>query len=80
MRMNLDDSGVPQSVTVLGDGQMGLVMAQIAAQAGCGRVVLWCHEEAAASRLAQTRTSPRLELVELDPAVRVAAAAGEAEG
>lgn len=78
--MNLDDSGVPQSVTVLGDGQMGLVMAQIAAQAGCGRVVLWCHEEAAASRLAQTRTSPRLELFELDPSVRVTADAGEALG
>lgn len=78
--MKQDDSGMLGSVTVLGDGQMGLVMSQIAALAGCERVVLWCHNDAEASRLAQSRTSPRLELFDLDERVKVTADAQEALG
>lgn len=78
--MNQDDASVLRSVTVLGSGQMGLVMAQIAAQAGCERVVLWCHDDGEASRLAQSRKSTRLEVFELDERVRVTADAHEAMG
>ena len=49
------------NITILGDGQMGLVCAAVlAGQMSAGRVVLWSHERASADRLEQTRESSRL--------------------
>ena len=59
-------------LAVIGDGQMGLVMAQIAAaQPFEPRVTLWCHDPESASSLSQTRTSSRLPMISLDEAITV---------
>jgi glycerol-3-phosphate dehydrogenase (NAD(P)+) len=63
---------IPRSVTVLGPGQMGLVMAAIAAaEPAVERVTLWCHTEREAEEIGQRRTSPRLRVFELDARVHV---------
>ena len=72
----------PRRITVLGDGQMALVCAQILTGADdadrpadggppAPEVVLWGHDAGALSRLAQTRKSPRLEHLMLADEVRV---------
>ncbi len=65
-----DASSLPV-VTVLGPGQMGLVCAGLLATSGACRVMLWGHTEAEIGRLAQTRTSPRLEGFRLADDVQV---------
>jgi glycerol-3-phosphate dehydrogenase len=47
-------------VVIAGDGQMGLVMAAAALEAGAGRVVVWGPFEDSVAALRATRTSPRL--------------------
>ncbi|MCA9292711.1 MAG: NAD(P)-dependent glycerol-3-phosphate dehydrogenase [Phycisphaerales bacterium] len=66
-------------ITIIGDGQMGLVLAAVAA-AGDGQpaITLWSHDADEASALAQTRRSARLPHFELDPIVRVTADASRA--
>lgn len=64
--------GRVRHVAVVGDGQMGLVMAGIAAASpSVERVTLWCHEERHAEDLAQSRVSRRLDHFKLDPSVLV---------
>jgi len=61
-------------LAVIGDGQMGLVMAHIAAaQPFEPRVSIWCHDPESASSLAQTRRSNRLPMVTFDPSVTITA-------
>jgi len=47
-------------VVIAGDGQMGLVMAGAALEAGAGEVVVWGPFEASVEALQTTRESPRL--------------------
>lgn len=62
----------PQRITILGDGQMGLVMASVLAnQPFAPRVTLWAHDPLAVAELAQTRRGPRLEQITLPPGVRI---------
>lgn len=62
----------PRRISVLGDGQMGLVMAALLAnQPGAPRVTLWAHDPLAVSSLAQTRRGPRLNAVVLPDRVFV---------
>ncbi len=71
----------PQRVTIVGDGQMGLVMASLLAQQPePARVCLWGHEARAIESLAQTRRSERLPEVVLPDAVRVTSRDDEALG
>ncbi len=59
-------------ITILGDGQMGLVCAAIlASQPGVGRIALWCHDRRDAEVLAQTRRSARLPMITLPARVEV---------
>lgn len=53
-------SNVQSSIVVAGDGQMGLAMAAIAAEAGAGRVVVWGPFSESIAALNLTRESPRL--------------------
>ncbi|MEO0716850.1 MAG: NAD(P)-binding domain-containing protein, partial [Planctomycetota bacterium] len=65
------EGGVRPRASVLGSGQMGLVCADLLAQAGCS-VRMWTHDADEAGALAQTRRSDRLEGFELVESVRVA--------
>ena len=65
------EGGTRPRACVLGSGQMGLVCADLLAQAGCG-VRMWTHDADEAGALAQTRRSERLEGFELVESVRVA--------
>jgi glycerol-3-phosphate dehydrogenase (NAD(P)+) len=66
-----------RQVTVIGDGQFGLVLASLAA--GCGHTVrLWGAFPEDLAVLAATRRSPRLPELELDPAIVVEPDAGRA--
>ncbi|MCA9282526.1 MAG: NAD(P)-dependent glycerol-3-phosphate dehydrogenase [Phycisphaerales bacterium] len=61
-----------QSVAIVGDGQMGLVLASILATSPAPvAITLWGHDPDEISRLAQTRRSPRLSGVELPDSIRV---------
>ncbi len=63
-------------LAIIGDGQMGLVMARIAAaQPFEPRVTLWCHDPDSASSLSQTRKSSRLPMVTLDESITVTGSA-----
>ncbi len=82
---NPDSHETPQTVTILGLGQMGLCCAAMLAgpdpAAGSGprpAVRLWGHDETEVGRLSQTRTSDRLPGYELPPEVRVALSDKEA--
>ena len=68
------------NISIIGDGQMGLVLAAVAAAEGDAdpAIALWSHDADDASALAQTRRSPRLPGFELDPIVRVTAEARRA--
>jgi len=68
---------MPRQVTVIGDGQFGLVLASLAASRGHS-VRLWGAFPADLAALAATRRSPRLPEFELDPAVVVEPNAGRA--
>lgn len=60
------------NITIVGDGQMGLVCAAVlASQQHTGRVTLWGHEPRAIETLEQTRTSPRLAGLKLPARVKV---------
>jgi len=59
-----------RTVTVIGDGQMGLVMAD-AFQRGDSNVRVWGPFPENVQALAATRRSPRLEGMEIDPAIRI---------
>lgn len=59
-----------EHLTILGDGQMGLVCAAILAQRGVGSVTLWGHDRSDIDALAQTRRSARLSGFILPEAVR----------
>ncbi len=66
-------------ITVIGDGQMGLVLAAVAAVSDSApAIALWSHDPADASALGQSRRSPRLAAFELDPIIRVTANARKA--
>ncbi|HVZ94820.1 MAG TPA: NAD(P)H-dependent glycerol-3-phosphate dehydrogenase [Phycisphaerales bacterium] len=59
-------------ITILGDGQMGLVCAAIlSGQPGAGRISLWSHDARDAERLQQTRKSSRLPMIRLADRVEV---------
>ncbi len=68
---------MPENVTILGCGQMGLVCAGILTDASraepAPRVTMWGHPPAEAEALAQTRTSERLAGFRLHDAVTVTA-------
>ena len=65
-----EDKHAVGRVTVIGDGQMGLVMAD--ALHASGRAVrLWGPFEETVQALARTRTSDRLPGFELDPGIQV---------
>ncbi len=66
---------MPQTqIAIIGDGQMGLVCAAVLAQhPEQPGVTLWGYESGPIHDLAQTRVSPRLDMVRLPPAVRVTA-------
>ncbi len=73
------ETDIPRSVTVLGAGQMGLVMAAIAAaEPRVERVTLWCHTEREAEDVGQSRKSRRLRVFELDERVHVTPSARRA--
>ncbi len=67
-----------ERVAILGDGQMGLVMAAVLAERGGVEIRLWGHSELDVQPLAQTRRSPRLKGLELPEEVRVTADEAEA--
>jgi glycerol-3-phosphate dehydrogenase (NAD(P)+) len=67
-----------ERVAILGDGQMGLVLAAVLAEGGTAEVRLWGHDELEIQPLAQSRRSPRLKGLELPGSVRVTADAAEA--
>jgi len=58
-------------VAILGDGQMGLVLAAVLAERGGVEARLWGHDQMEVERLALGRRSPRLAGVELDDSIRV---------
>lgn len=64
-----------QPITILGDGQMGLFCASLLANqppsVDAGPVTLWGYESKPVLALAQTRVSPRLEMVRMPESVRV---------
>lgn len=66
---------MPLPITILGDGQMGLFCAALLANQpetlGIGHVTLWGYESKPILALAQTRVSPRLDMVRLPERVRV---------
>lgn len=66
---------MPLPITILGDGQMGLFCASLLANQpealNIGQVTLWGHESKPILALAQTRVSPRLDMVRLPERVRV---------
>lgn len=63
---------MPEQITILGDGQMGLVCASVLAGRGdVGGVTLWGYESKPVLALAQTRVSPRLPMVTIPERVRV---------
>lgn len=74
------------TITILGDGQMGLVCASTLLIGGTGRapdadrptVRLWGHRSDEVNRLRQTRRSARLEHLELPEPVQVRAEEAEA--
>jgi glycerol-3-phosphate dehydrogenase (NAD(P)+) len=69
----------PATVAIMGDGQMGLVLASLLAQkTDAPEVRLWGFDERSVNALAQTRTTPRLEGFALPDAVRVVPDPGEA--
>lgn len=62
----------PRRVAIMGDGQMGLVLASLlTAQERGPEVRMWGHDGRSLARLAQTRTSPRLGGFHLPDEVRV---------
>ena len=64
-----DDAG---RIAILGDGQMGLVLAaQLVQQQGAPDIRLWGHDQAEVGQLAQERRSDRLPGIELPGEVRV---------
>ena len=65
------------SVTVVGDGQMGLVMAD-AFHRGGSAVRVWGPFASHREELAETRITPRLEGFTLDPSIEVCASAAAA--
>lgn len=73
---------LPQRVTILGPGQMGLVCASILAgpdrAAPAPEVLLWGHDPDETGRLAQTRRSDRLEGFVLPDTAHVALKDAEA--
>lgn len=82
----MPNPATPPTITILGDGQMGLVCAatmllgQAAQSPGnAGPAVrLWGHRSDEVNRLRQTRRSARLEQLELPEQVQVRAEEGEA--
>ncbi len=55
-----------ERITILGDGQMGLVCASVLAQSGAPiEATLWGHEPGPIETLRQTRVSPRLPMLRL---------------
>ena len=69
----------PQRVTILGDGQMGIVMASLLAQQpDPARICLWGHDARAIESLAQTRRSDRIREVILPDSVRITSRDDEA--
>lgn len=59
-------------IAIVGDGQMGLVLAAVAAMGEADpAITLWSHDSDEAAALAQTRRSARLPGLEIDPVVRV---------
>ena len=66
-------------VTILGDGQMGLVLAaQLAQQPEPLQIALWGHDLTEVGALHQQRRSPRLPGLDLPESVRVTSDASEA--
>lgn len=69
----------PRRVTILGIGQMGLVIAGVlacargrgAAERASAEVVMWSHDPEEAGALTQTRTSPKLRGFVLHESIRV---------
>ncbi len=68
----------PKRVAIMGDGQMGLVLASLLAQKGGFDVRMWGYDARTVAHLAQTRTSPRLKGFVLPEGVRVVPDAPEA--
>lgn len=66
-------------VGVIGAGAWGTALAQIAARTGHA-VTLWARQEAVAAAIAQTRESPRLSGVRLEPGMRVTAEPADLAG
>jgi glycerol-3-phosphate dehydrogenase (NAD(P)+) len=66
---------LPTPITILGDGQMGLFCAALLANQpdslDIGPVTLWGYESKPILALAQTRVSPRLDMVRIPEYVRV---------
>jgi glycerol-3-phosphate dehydrogenase (NAD(P)+) len=66
---------LPTPITILGDGQMGLFCAALLANQPdsleIGAVTLWGYESKPILALAQTRVSPRLDMVRIPEHVRV---------
>lgn len=59
-------------ITILGDGQMGLVCTSIlAVHSAAGRIAIWCHDPRDAEVLSQSRRSSRLPMLTLPPRVEV---------
>ena len=70
---------LPSTITLLGDGQMGLVLADLLARdTAIPHVRLWSHDPAEGHRLATTRHSPRLPHLTLHHAVTCTADDAEA--
>jgi glycerol-3-phosphate dehydrogenase (NAD(P)+) len=61
---------MPERLGIAGDGQMALVLAAVAAEAG-HEVSLWCPLPGQAGPLAASRRSPRLPEIALPASVRV---------
>ena len=69
----------PTTVTILGDGQMGLVTAQMLADNGnAGEIRVWGRDEASIARLRRDGTSERLAGFTLAEGVHATNDAGEA--
>lgn len=62
------------NITILGDGQMGLVCAALlAGQQQTGRIIMWGHEARVIERLEQVRESPRLPGLAIPSRVKITA-------
>ncbi len=70
-------ASAPERISIVGDGQMGLVMAWMLAERGVPSV-LWSPFERDAEALRRDRRSPRLPEVTLPPAVEVTGDAAHA--